>query len=177
MTKTHPFCFATLIAMIMAPWVQAQQVTTSIPESCTYAGSYETHFSSKRARDTVSVRVEGDNCNDPVLFIDVNNPDGETVFAIEMGARMPTYDCGEMVDCVSWAFDGAMFNHGEGIADRLPPLADANDSAGFYVEDEDAYVHAVANESPLFCYQAGKSFADCAVYIDGKAVIAFSTGS
>ncbi|MEM7328331.1 MAG: hypothetical protein AAF437_06285 [Pseudomonadota bacterium] len=155
----------------------AEEVTQSVPEACAYAGHYETYFSSTETPDRVSVRIEGNDCHDPTLFIDLEDRAGVRVFSVEMSALTPTYDCGAMVDCVRWAFEGAMGNFGEEVAANLPAPTDAGDVNGYYIDDHRAYAFAYHQKRPLFCYVAGKSFADCVVFMQGRAVQAFSTGS
>lgn len=146
-------------------------------ETCSHSGESSVMFSSKDAPDTMHVAIDGDPCVDPIVSIEIHNAAGNIVYSTQWPALSASYDCGPVADCVEWVFDNALGNYWQWQTDTLQPLAQVRENDLYYIRNEAAYEYAYKTDSPLYCYQSGKSVMDCLVYMDGESVLIFSYGT
>lgn|GEM_PF-7134144 len=166
-----------LAGFMQAVGASSQVIGPVVKDKCAHEGEAEIHFTSKQTPDRLLVRVDGDDCIEPILSMKVMTSAGEEAYSVAMRAIDATYDCGAIESCVEWAFEGALENFGPWVSEEMPSLAVAREDEYYLIYDEAAYAWAYTAKAPLYCYPSGKSGVECVVYMDGEAVVAFYAGT
>ena len=179
-----------LILATLAQYGCAQEKTNVEPEpittleatpvepasvSCSHDESRDLLFSSKDKPDTLRIQIIGDECDSATLAISLVTPANAEIYTTSAPA-------------ISYTIDGFGRNGAASLIRNLITTESQKNALKAYNYNlSEAHGHQNINpaafeayktgETSLFCHKAGKSFSKCFVFLNGKTVLAFSSGS
>ena len=142
--------------------------------TCPHQESREALFTSREAKDKLDIQIIGEDCDAARILMRILTPTGEVVHETEARALDYTYDdfgAGGVQRMLESLISSQYYEN------ALEDLSKLTENNGYYNLNRDAATRAAKANLPLFCHRAGKSFANCYAFIDGRSVFIFSTGS
>jgi len=142
--------------------------------TCPHQQFREVFFTSRETKDKLDIQILGNDCDAARILMRILTPQGEVVHQTEARALDYTYeDVGAAgVERMLEYFLASQYF--ETALDDLNKLTEDN---GYYELNQAAAMKAAKSNQPLFCHQAGKSFANCYAFVEGSSVFIFSSGS
>ena len=143
--------------------------------SCSHDESRDLLFSSKDKPDTLRIQIIGDECDSATLAISLVTPANAEIYTMSAPA-------------ISYTVDGFGINGAASLIANLVTTQSQRNALKHYnykLSEKDGYFEIntaaveayIAGETSLFCHKAGKSFSKCFVFLGGKTVLAYSSGS
>ncbi len=159
---------------IVEPTLPAQ-ISKKNSFNCPYQEQREIYFSSDKIKDSLDIRIIGEDCDTAKINLRIITLEGHVIHNTTARALSYTYeDVGAagiermlqgLVTTVSQAQD---------FPENITDLTEMN---GYYEVDLEAVKAAKTNNLPFFCHKAGKSFSNCFIFWQGRTIFAYSSGS
>lgn len=152
------------------------EAAPEVPFSCPHNESREISFTSAQAKDKLLIDIIGDDCNAARIKMQIITQKGQVVHSSEARALDYAYDA-EGPTGVKYMLESLVTTQSQLNALMGRDYDMTGQHSGYYDVNLKAVMHHKTQNAPLFCHRAGKSFSRCFVYLDEKAVIAFTSGS